>query len=138
VRYFLDDHSHAMVLIAACAAAWPAVRKYNGRKARHLSYFAVCAVLVVLLNPIFLDRAFRAAGLRGYTTDQLNLFNTVLLTIGLGLAARLRVSWSRAALRGGAVPSAASLVALVALVALLVILVAVLVVTYAIGKMSGH
>ena len=139
-RFFLDDHSHGMVLFAACAAAWPAVRKYNEGKARHLSYPAVCAVLVLLLNPIFVDRAFRAAGLRGYTTDQLNLVNTVLLAIGLCLAARLRVSPSLGALRGGDVVSKATLLVLIGVVvaALIVVVLAVLVFALEIGGMSGH
>jgi cellobiose-specific phosphotransferase system component IIC len=137
-RYFLDAHSHTMVLVAACAAAWPALRMYNKGKARRLSYLAVCAAVVVLLNPIFVDIAFRAVGVRGYSTDGQDLVNTAVVAIGLGLAAAWRVRRSLTALTGGALPPAAAFVALIGVVVAVLILVVVLIFMSEFAGMSGH
>jgi hypothetical protein len=132
--FFLRSNVAEMVVIAACAAAWFAVRRYNDGKSRRLSWLAVCAALIAVLNPLLVDRIVRSTGFPyvGRGDSEMLAFRAAAIAVAVGCVARAPIARSRGALCGGAFATLAVAIGLAGVVLGIVIVFAF------IGGMRGH
>jgi hypothetical protein len=132
--FFVRSNVAEMVVIAACVAAWFAVHRYNEGASRKLSYLAVCATLIAVLNPLLVDRVVRLTGFPyvGRGDSEMRAFRAAAIAVAVGCVARARIARSRGALYGGAFATLAVAIGLAGVVLGIVIVLAF------IGGMRGH
>jgi beta-lactamase regulating signal transducer with metallopeptidase domain len=86
---------------AVCAAAYAVVRRRNRRRAGpRISFLAVFAALAIALNPVFVELALRAIGMRRNAGSDMLTMGMVLVALVASVAAAVRIRSSRGALRG--------------------------------------
>jgi hypothetical protein len=132
--YFLRANVAEMIVIAACAAAWFAVRRFNEGKSRRLSWLAVCAALIAVLNPLLVDLVIRTTHFPhiGRGDSEIRAFRAAAIAVAVGCVARARIARSRGALYGGAFGTAAVMIGAAGVVLGIAIVIAF------IGGMRGH
>jgi hypothetical protein len=133
-RGFLRDNVPGMMAIASCAAAWFVVRRYNEGKSRRLSYLAVCAGLIAVLNPFFVNVFLRMTGFHRLVGNDgaESAFRAALVALAVGYVAKVRIARSGGASYGGSGGTVAIAIGVVGAVLGVVIVIAL------VAGMRGH
>ncbi len=102
VRDLILEYFSQWVEVLLSIAAYFAVRKLGAQSGRKLSFLAVFALLLVVLNPAVLEKVSLAIRLPTYISGgrQFRSFLTGFLALVVGMTAAARIWRSRGALKG--------------------------------------